>query len=113
MALYKLQFSTSITVVMYRTGELMHIRLNRKFVGYPSKGLEVSERIERVTRVLVELVPTFSFAMCFTRGTHFSNTPAAVSDTQHTRCSCLGCVIYVWGVYCRARLGVVFLRARM
>src|SRR6218665_1136048 len=52
---------------------------------------------------------------------HFSNNRpvefrrlVAVSDTQHrptcTRCSCLVvCAIYVWRVYCRARLGVVFL----
>ena len=53
--------------------------------------------------VLVELVPTFSFAMCFMRTRilstatlcafyqhpHCGISPAAVPDTHNTRCSCL------------------------
>ena len=55
-------------------------------------------------QVVVELVPTFYFAMYFLRACISATPPvvyrrlAAVSDTQYTRCSCLVvCAIYVWG----------------
>ena len=72
------------------------------------------------SRVLVEYVPT-SFGYVFHAGTHFSNTrpvecrrPAAVPDTQHTCAGiCSTFKLMGVGVYCRAVLGVVFLRCHM
>src|SRR6218665_3256689 len=54
--------------------------------------------------VLVELVPTFSFAVCFMSARILATppcaiSPAAISDTQHRRCSCLVvCAICVGGL---------------
>src|SRR6218665_3936804 len=54
--------------------------------------------------VLVELVPTFSFAVCFMSARILATppcaiSPAAASDTQHRRCSCLVvCAICVGGL---------------
>jgi len=68
-----------------------------------------------IGQVLVELVPTFSFALCFTRARILA-TPALCNFASrclwHTAYTLqlprlVVCAIYVSGVYCRARLGVV------